>query len=118
MRPLSLSRSRLSPLLFGRPRKRRLALALAASLLAAAGGVSPWSANRAHGADEPSFGDALQQQMTKLLDKCRQSVVRVEAVDAHSPISGTGFFIDANGTLLTSYTLGGGDTHDVVVKCG
>jgi len=62
----------------------------------------------------PNFFEILQQQVEKLFEKCRSAVVRIEAVDAHGALSGTGFFIDPNGTLYTSYAVGG-DTHDIVV---
>src|SRR6266853_375849 len=68
-------------------------------------------------AEGPALFDSLQQQVQKLFDKSREAVVRVEAADEHGLVSGTGFFVDPNGTLYTSYTVGG-DTHDIVVVRG
>jgi serine protease Do len=43
--------------------------------------------------------------------------VRIEASDRHGQLSGTGFFIDPNGTLYTSYTVGG-ESQDIHVTLG
>jgi serine protease Do len=51
--------------------------------------------------------DALQRDVQTIFAKCRDAVVRIEAMDQRGYLSGTGFFIDPNGTLYTSYTVGG-----------
>ena len=40
---------------------------------------------------------------------------KIEATDAHGQLSGTGFFIDPNGTLYTCYSVGG-ETREIVVS--
>lgn len=58
--------------------------------------------------------DAIQHEVQTIFTKCRSAVVRIEAVDQHGYLSGTGFFIDPNGTLYTSYTIGG-ESRDIQV---
>lgn len=79
------------------------------------GGILP-----AVGAEEAGAGelfDGLQQQVQKLFEKSAGAVARIEAMDKHGQLSGSGFFIDPNGLLYTSYTVGG-DTHDIVAIIG
>lgn len=61
--------------------------------------------------------DAIQREVQNIFEKCRSSVVRIEATDQHGYLSGTGFFIDPNGLLYTSYTVGG-ESHDIQVAFG
>jgi serine protease Do len=61
--------------------------------------------------------DAIQQQVLELFEKCRSAVVRIEGADSDGRLFGSGFFIDPNGTLYTSYSVGG-ETHDLVVIHG
>jgi serine protease Do len=61
--------------------------------------------------------DAIQQEVQSIFEKCRGPVVRIEAVDNHGPLSGTGFFVSPNGTLYTSYTVGG-ESRDIHVTFG
>ena len=69
-------------------------------------------------AQEPAkVFDNLQQSVQAVFEKCRKAVVRIEAVDQHGQLSGTGFFIDPNGTLYTSYTVGG-ESQDICVTMG
>ncbi|MDQ3622976.1 MAG: S1C family serine protease, partial [Verrucomicrobiota bacterium] len=86
---------------------QRLAIALSCTLLAAP--LLP--------AQEPSVAEAIAQEVRALFDKCQSAVVRIEAVDTHGHLSGSGFFIDPNGTLYTSYTIGG-ETREIVVCQG
>jgi S1-C subfamily serine protease len=58
--------------------------------------------------------EAIQGQVQGVYEKSGPSVVRIEATDAHGRLSGTGFFIDPNGTLYTSYSVGG-ESDDIVV---
>lgn len=60
---------------------------------------------------------AIQHEVQTLFEKCRGAVVRIEAVDDHGSLSGTGFFIDPNGTLYTSYTVGG-ESREIRVHFG
>lgn len=106
------SRSARPGRLQARSRSRRAVAVSVLSLCALAGAPL-----RAEPPAEPDFADALQQQVHRLFEKSHAAVVRIEASDNHGQLAGTGFFIDPNGTLLTSYTIGG-DTRDVVVLIG
>lgn len=61
--------------------------------------------------------DTLQQSVQAVFSKCRNAVVRIEAVDWQGRLSGTGFFVDPNGTIYTSYTVGG-ESRDIHVTFG
>jgi serine protease Do len=86
---------------------RRLTVAASGVLL----GVT--SALAADGESGKVF-NAIQQQVQSVFEKCRGAVVRIEAVDRQGQLSGTGFFIGPNGTLYTSYTVGG-ESRDITV---
>jgi S1-C subfamily serine protease len=60
---------------------------------------------------------AIQQQITSVFEKCRSAVVKIQATDRHGRLSGTGFFVDPNGTIFTTYTVGG-ESQDIVVLFG
>jgi serine protease Do len=89
---------------------RRLALAVFGALL---GVASVGAAERG----PEGVVAAIQQEVQAVFEKCRPAVVRIEAVDAHGHLSGTGFFIDPNGTLYTSYTVGG-ESREISVAFG
>lgn len=59
----------------------------------------------------------IGKQIRSVFDKCQPAVARIEAFDSHGKLSGTGFFIDPNGTLYTSYSVGG-ESHDITVIMG
>ena len=75
-----------------------LALALALSPVALGGPVA----------------DSLSNEIRGVFERCKGAVVKVEATDKTGQICGTGFFIDPNGTLLTSYSVGG-ESRDFVI---
>jgi len=58
--------------------------------------------------------DAIQQQVQGVFEKSGPAVVRIEATDTHGRLAGSGFFIDPNGTLYTSYSVGG-ESQDITV---
>src|SRR5439155_18407257 len=62
-------------------------------------------------------GDSIAREVRAVFEKCRDAVVKIQAVDDHGTLAGSGFFIDPNGTLYTSYTIGG-ETRDIVVLLG
>ena len=62
----------------------------------------------------PSVALSIAQEVRAVFDKCRGAVVKIEATDELGELSGTGFFIDPNGTLYTSYTIGGASRHITV----
>ncbi|MDB6154168.1 MAG: hypothetical protein JWL90_2621 [Chthoniobacteraceae bacterium] len=65
----------------------------------------------------PTATESIADEVRTIFNSCRKAVVRIEAFDIHGPLSGTGFFIDPNGTLYTSYTVGG-ESRDIVVCLG
>ena len=50
---------------------------------------------------------AVGQEVNAIFDKARVAVVQVQSGDGDVMLSGTGFFIDGNGTVLTSSTVVG-----------
>src|SRR6266496_1966154 len=50
---------------------------------------------------------AVSRQVKDVFERAAKAVVKIHGVDEHSPICGTGFFIDPTGTLYTAYTVGG-----------
>lgn len=70
--------------------------------------------------EEPAKLDlyaSIQRDVQALHQKAASAIVRIESVDNHGKLSGTGFFVDPNGTLYTSYTVGG-ESRDLVVCHG
>ena len=65
----------------------------------------------------PSVAEAISQEVRVVFEKCQKAIVRIEGTDFHGTLSGTGFFIDPNGTILTSYTVGG-EAREIVVMDG
>src|ERR1044072_1224009 len=49
----------------------------------------------------------LSREVKDVFERASKAVVKVHAVDEHSDIYGTGFFIDPTGTLYTCYAVGG-----------
>ncbi|MCX6966783.1 MAG: S1C family serine protease [Verrucomicrobia bacterium] len=58
--------------------------------------------------------ESLSSEVREVFERCKGAVVKIEATDKTGQLCGTGFFIDPNGTLLTSYSVGG-DSRDFVV---
>jgi len=67
--------------------------------------------------EEPPVFDSLQQSVQAVFEKARGAVVRIQGFDRHGELSGTGFFIDPNGTLFTCYSVGG-ETQNLTVTVG
>ncbi len=57
-------------------------------------------------AQEDTAG-AISREVKSLFERCGKAVVKIHAVDEHSELSGTGFFVDPTGTIYTSYSVGG-----------
>ncbi len=57
-------------------------------------------------AQEDTAG-AISREVKSLFERCGNAVVKIHAVDEHSELSGTGFFVDPTGTIYTSYSVGG-----------
>lgn len=58
---------------------------------------------------------AISQQVKDVFHRAARAVVKIHGVDEHSPICGTGFFIDPTGTLYTAYTVGG-EAEDFTIE--
>ncbi len=50
---------------------------------------------------------AISREVKQIFERCGNAVVKIHAVDEHSELSGTGFFVDPTGTIYTSYSVGG-----------
>src|SRR5436190_8057230 len=50
---------------------------------------------------------AISHQVRDIFDRAAKAVFKIYGIDEHSPICGTGFFVDPTGTLYTAYTVGG-----------
>jgi serine protease Do len=61
--------------------------------------------------------DALSEQTRAVFERCKNAVVKIEAMDDHGSLSGSGFFVDPNGTLYTCYSVGG-ESRDIVITAG
>jgi serine protease Do len=61
--------------------------------------------------------DPLSAQVQAIFQRCAPAVVKIEAEDEDGPLSGTGFFVDPNGTIYTNYSVGG-ESHDIWISYG
>lgn len=96
---------------FVRRTGRRLAVGLGCTILAA-----PLA--RSQEPTRPiSVAEAISQEVRTVFSHCRSAIVRIEGTDAHGELSGTGFFVDPNGTIFTSYTVGG-EARDLMISDG
>ena len=89
-------------------------------VVVAVGGLAwsqPGAVWRGSGKDPAPVFEAIQREVQTIFAKCRSAIVRIEANDERGYLSGTGFFIDPNGTLYTSYTIGG-ESRDIEVAFG
>src|ERR1041384_7527897 len=57
-------------------------------------------------AQEDTAG-AISREVKSIFERCGKAVVKIHAIDEHSELSGTGFFVDPTGTIYTSYSVGG-----------
>ncbi len=67
-------------------------------------------------AQEDTAG-AISREVKAIFERCGNAVVKIHAVDEHSELSGTGFFIDPTGTIYTSYSVGG-EANNFTVQFG
>ncbi len=65
----------------------------------------------------PLQANLLAREVREIMEKTGDAICRIEADDEHGHLRGTGFFIDADGTLLTSYSTGGA-SQDITVTVG
>jgi serine protease Do len=64
-----------------------------------------------------SVAEALGREVRGVVARCEKAVCRIVATDDLGPVRGTGFFIDADGTLLTTFSVAG-ETQDLMVEVG
>jgi len=64
-----------------------------------------------------SQAEALSHEVGEIIGKVCDAICRIDADDQHGHLRGTGFFVDADGTLLTSFSVGGA-SEDIVVTAG
>ena len=65
-------------------------------------------------AQEDTAG-AISREVKSIFERCGRAVVKIHAVDEHSELSGTGFFIDPAGMLYTAFAVGG-DADDLRIE--
>ena len=96
-------------------------LALIGGAVALRGQEAPAPSTAPSDASRALVGAALAEQIAKevrsIVERSRSAICRVEGTDEHGQLQGTGFFVDADGTLLTSYSVGG-QSEDLVVTVG
>lgn len=59
------------------------------------------------GRGQEQASSTLSREVKEIFERCNKAVVKVRAMDEHSELFGTGFFVDPMGTLMTSYSVGG-----------
>lgn len=94
-------------------RRHRFAFSLAAAAL----GIVPLLHGEAAPKSAVSPAEAISREVRGVVDKVGDAICRIEADDEHGHLSGTGFFIDADGTVLTSFSIGGA-SQDIIVTAG
>lgn len=68
-------------------------------------------------AEKPSAIDAVSAEVQALFTRSKDAICRIEADDNGRTIAGTGFFIEPNGILITSYGVGG-ETEEIHILNG
>ena len=56
---------------------------------------------------KPSILEAVSNEVQGIFARSRDAVVRIEAEDENGMVAGTGFYIEPNGILVTSHSVGG-----------
>jgi serine protease Do len=60
---------------------------------------------------------SIASDVQRVFERAKHAVVKIIAEDDHGRLEGTGFFIEPDGTILTSYGVGG-ESYDIVVEYG
>src|SRR3954452_10195553 len=58
---------------------------------------------------------SISREVKEIFEKSGKAVVKIRGTDEHGELSGTGFFIDPAGTILTAFSVGG-DTENLTVE--
>jgi serine protease Do len=90
---------------------------LASSLAAFTIGVVPQLRGAELAKPAVSQAEVLSREVSEVMRKTSDAICCIEADDEHGHLRGTGFFIDGDGTLLTSYSVGGA-SQDITVTSG
>lgn len=61
--------------------------------------------------------DPLSASVQAVFQRCNGAVVKIESEDDGGELSGSGFFVDPNGTIFTNYSVGG-DSRNIIVCDG
>ena len=88
-----------------------------AAFAAIAIGIVPQLCGAEPAKPAPSQAEALLREVREVVRKIGDGICCIEADDEHGHLRGTGFFIDADGTLVTSYSVGGA-SQDVIITAG
>ncbi len=67
--------------------------------------------------EKPSAIDAVSAEVQAIFARSRDAICRIEADNNGRAVAGTGFFIEPNGILITSYGVGG-ETEEMVILKG
>jgi len=67
---------------------------------------------------QESAVDAISSKVRQLFEEKKSAVVQIEAQDSHGTVRGTGFYIDAMGTLFTLAAMADGTDHVTVIAKG
>jgi S1-C subfamily serine protease len=58
-------------------------------------------------APPPESATTISREVKDVFVRAAKAVVKIEAIDQHGELAGTGFFVDPTGTLYTAYSVGG-----------
>src|SRR6202140_2431511 len=61
--------------------------------------------------------NSISSEVERVFEGAKNAVVRIQAEDEHGRLSGTGFFIDPNGTIMTAYAVRI-ESRDILVEFG
>lgn len=84
---------------------------------------NPWTTKELSGetisppAREPGLFEKVGEEVRSIFERSRDAVVKISARDRHGEVSGTGFFIDGYGTVMTAYSVAGQGTN-LTVQAG
>ena len=67
------------------------------------------------GRAEESSTSSISREVKDVFEKAAKAVVKIRGTDQFGELSGTGFFIDAAGTIYTAFSVGG-DTDNITVE--
>lgn len=68
-------------------------------------------------AEAPNLGELIATGIRAVTQKASPAICRIEAEDEQGRLAGTGFLVDSDGTLITSFSIGNA-AEDLVVTVG